>query len=44
MDAKPSSSLASFAPNVLGADGEFVLVGTKDRSARTAEGTCNQHG
>src|SRR5262249_6050785 len=42
MYAKPSSSLDSFAPHVLGADGGFLLVGTKDRRARTAEGTCNR--
>ena len=42
MYAKPSSSLDSQAPNVLVADCEFLLVGTKERSARAAEGTCNR--
>jgi hypothetical protein len=42
MYAKPSSVLDSFAPHVLVADCGFLLVGTKDRSAGTAEGTCNR--
>ena len=42
MYAKPSSLLDSQAPNVLGADCGLLLVGTKDRSARTAEGHCNR--
>ena len=42
MDAKPASVLDSFAPHVWVADCGVLLVGTKDRSARTAEGPCNR--
>ena len=42
MYAKPSSLLDSQAPDVLIANCGFWLGGTKDRSARTAEGHCNR--
>ena len=42
MYAKLSSLLDSQAPNVLVADCGLFLLGTKDRSARTAEGHCNR--
>jgi hypothetical protein len=42
MYAKASSSLDALAPNVLVADYWLLLAGTKDRSARSAEGTCNR--
>jgi hypothetical protein len=42
MYAKPSSLLDNQAPNVLVVECGLVLVGTKDRSARTATGDCNR--
>lgn len=41
MYAKPSSLLDSQALHVLVADCGFWVVGSKDRSARTASGNCN---
>src|SRR5262249_44193854 len=41
-DAQPSSVLDRQAPHVLVAEGGFLLVGTTDLCAWTAEGACNR--